>query len=75
MMAGYVYLTVGPADFCVGFLVTELIAVLSSSLEGGLKMDRFSLALFGMSFCVERLAVSVWERRLFPYRSNLLTSL
>jgi hypothetical protein len=76
MMAGYVHLVVGPTGFFWAFLITELIALLSSFLEGGLKMDdRFSLAVFEKFYCVECLAVSVWENRLCPSRHSLLTSL
>ena len=74
-MAGLVYVVIGSTDFMLGFVISEMIALLSKVKKEGLLMVKKAL-IEVMSFakCIEESVITSWERYL-PSRHSLLMSL
>jgi len=76
MMAGFVYLCVGPTSFFINFMISEIIAWLSSKQKGGLLMIKKAFTKIKKvlaHFTIMSIKKS-WEAY-SPYRVTLLTSL
>ena len=74
-MAGFVYLVLGPTDFMVGFLISEIIAKLSSIRKEGLLMfKREFFEIMAFANCIKNRVVASLGVHL-PSRQSLLTSL
>jgi hypothetical protein len=75
MMAGCIYMVIGPTGFWLGFLISELIAQLSSYQKEGLLMVKkdFNEVMTYAKRIKTRLVAS-WEAHL-PSRQSLLMSL
>ena len=65
-MAGCVHAVVSPTGFLVGFLITEVIAQLSTIKKEGLLMIKKALEISLGSFarCCKARAVASWEAHL-----------
>lgn len=75
MMAGCVYVAIGPTGFWLGFVVSEIIALLSSiGKEGLLMVKKASSEVMAYAKRIERRVIASWEAHL-PSRQSLLTSL
>ena len=75
MMAGFVYLVLGPTDFMPGFLISELIAKLSSIRKEGLLMvKRGFFEVMAYANCIKSRVIASLGVHL-PSRQSLLTSL
>ena len=75
MMAGFVFVLVGSTGFWVGFVISEIIALLSSIRKEGLLMAK-KVCSEVMTFAkrIKRRVIASWEAHL-PYRQSLLKSL
>lgn len=75
MMASCVYVIVGPVGFCWGFVISEVIASLSSIRKGDMHMlNNLCSNMVSYSKYILVDAVASWEPHL-TYRPSLLTSL
>ena len=74
-MAGFVFLVLGPTNFTVGFLISEVIAKLSSiRTEGLLMIKREVFEVMAYAKCIKSRVVASLGVHL-PSRQSLLTSL
>lgn len=75
-MAGCVYGVTGPTGFLVGFVISEIIALISTFKMEGLRMVNKLLEMKLRSFvkCTKKFVITSWEARL-AYRHSLLMSL
>ena len=74
-MAGFVNIAFGPTGFWVGFVISEVIALLSSIRKEGLLMvKRVMHEVLPFVKRIKRRAIAFWETHL-PYRPSLLMSL
>lgn len=78
-MAGYIYAVMGPASFSLGFVITEIIALITQLRKEDMHMVQKAVTSSGKTLwsCVKTLTkrlVASWEVHL-PYRLSLLTSL
>lgn len=73
-MAGCVYGVTGPTSFLVGFLISELISLISNVKKEGLLMINKAMEMLSRSFVKWSIrAIAFWEAHL-PYRLSLLMS-
>ena len=73
-MAGFVHVVIGPTSFWLGFVITEIIAGLSSSRKEGLLMVK--KAVFEVMAYAKRIINHVivsWERHLPSGHSPLMS--
>lgn len=74
-MTGCVYLVVGPLGFLPGFVVSEVIAWLSSTGKEDLLMVKKVLGeMLAYADCSKKRVIAFWEAHL-PSRQSLLMSL
>ena len=74
-MAGCVYVVVNPTSFWLGFVVSEIIAQLSSiTTEGLLMIKKASCEVMAYATRIKGRAIASWEAHL-PSRLSLLKSL
>jgi hypothetical protein len=75
MMAGFVYVVIGPTEFLVAFLISEITAWLSSIRKGDLHMvKKVFFEVIAYAKRIKGRAVASWEAHL-PSRLSLLKSL
>jgi hypothetical protein len=76
MMTGCVYVVMGPTSFLAGFVISEIIALISNVKKEGLLMVSKALETLSRSFvkCTKKHVIASWEAHL-PYRRSLLMSL
>lgn len=74
-MAGFVYVVTGPTSFIVGFVISEIIAQLSTITMEGLLMIKKALEMWSRSFvkCVKERVIAFREAHP-PSRQSLLMS-
>lgn len=65
-MAGCVYGVAGPMSFFVGFVISEVIAQLSTITREGLLMVKKACEKWSRSFvkCVKKRVIAFWEAHL-----------
>jgi hypothetical protein len=74
-MAGCVYVVAGSMRFWWGFVISEVIASLSSTGKGDLHMlNNVCCNVMSYATCILIGAIAFWELHL-PYRPSLLMSL
>jgi uncharacterized protein YabN with tetrapyrrole methylase and pyrophosphatase domain len=72
MMAGCVHVVIGPTHFWLGFVITEIIAHLSSTRKEGLLMVKEVInGIMAYAKCIERHVIVSWERHLPSGQSPL----
>ena len=75
MMAGLVYVVINPTNFWLEFVISEIIALLSTvKKEGLLMIKKVFIEVISHAKCIKERAVTFWERHL-PSRQSLLMSL
>ena len=75
MMAGCAYVVIGPMDFWMGFVISEVIAQISSiEKEGLLMVNKLCSTALAFAKRNKSRAVAAWEIHL-PYGLSLLMSL
>ena len=73
-MAGLVYVIIGPTNFCIGFLISETIAWLSTVEMEGLHMVKKVNEVMSYAKRIKSRVIASWEAHL-PSRLSLLMSL
>jgi len=73
-MAGFVYVVIGPTDFYLGFIISEIIACLSSIEREGLLMVKKVYEVMAYAKSIKSRIIASWEAHL-PSRQSLLKSL
>ncbi len=74
-MAGLVYVVNGPTNFMLGFVISEIIALLSTVKKEGLHMVKKALIeVMSSAKRIKESVITSWERYL-PSRHSLLMSL
>lgn len=71
-MAGCVHVVIGPTDFWLGFVITEIIAHLSSTRKEGLLMVKKAISeIMSYAKCIKQHVIVSWERHLPSGQSPL----
>ncbi len=74
-MAGFIYVVIGPTNFWLGFVITEIIAYISSSRKEGLLMVKkavYEVMAYATKRIISHVIVS-WERHLPSGHSPLMS--